>query len=315
MALEIFGVVNPVVSEMFTAMVAKSKDALLGKVNPWARLISGFTSTSSLRLKYPIDLTSLDGFREWIGERDIKDSDIAAYFIDSKPWERSIHISVDVANQPGDAQAYVNKVPALMQNAEKHPNKLVKDLLINGKTIECWDEKMFFATDHPVNTRDPSKGTYSNLMTASPFSRANFKLAKARHRSFKAPDGQTSLGCYVTHVLGPTDLEEDFDQLFKKKILANDAGNAADDNIYYQGAEPIIASELDEEPGVWYSLGLGMPGIRPFEIQMANNGSPDIKILGDGTEHATKTNYMLFAGKLFGNAGVSIPFTIVRHEP
>lgn len=314
MALEIFGVVNPVVSEMFTAMVGKYKDALLEKVDPWALEISGFTSTSALRLKYPIDLTALDGFREWIGERDIKDGDITSFFIDSKPWERSIDIDLDVANAPGDAAAYVNKVPALMLQAKKHPNRLVKALLQSGTTFDAWDGDPFFSTTHPVNTRK-AVANYSNLHAGKAFSRANFAFAKAAFRALKGPDNVTSLGLSLTHVLGPTDLEEDFDQLFKKKILINDGGTASDDNIYYQGAKPIIASELDNEAGVWYGLALGNPGARPFEIQMANNGNPDIKILGDGTEHATKTNKMLFAAKLFGNAGAAIPATIMRFEP
>lgn len=314
MGLQIFGVVDPKVSEMATAMNAKFKDALIAVPEVWSEQVSGFTSTGVLRQKFPIDLTSLDGFREWVGERDYKDSDIDSFFIDSKPWERSITVPLDVAKS-GQFDAYVNKVPALVMAAKIHRNRLIASLLQNGESVDCWDGKKFFAADHPVNTRDSTKGTWINIRTAKPFSRANFKLAKKYFREFKAPDGTTSIGARLTHVIGDTSLEETFDELFKKKLLANDAGNASDDNIYYQGAVPIIAPELDTEPGVWYGIAANLPGAMPMETQMRDGGTPEIMILGDGTEHAAKHNTVAFLGKLFGNAGYAIPHTIIRFEP
>lgn len=315
MGLEIFGINNPAVGEMFTVMMAKYKDALAAKVDPWALKVAGFNSTSSLRVKYPIDLTALDGFREWVGARDVKDGDIESFFIDSKPFERSVAVPLDVAMQPGEAVGYVNKVPALALAAQMHPNRLVAALLRNGTTIDAWDGTSFFSTSRPVNTRDSTKGTYANRFTAKPWSAANFKFAKTKMRALKAPDGKTSLGMRVTHILAPTDLEESIDEVFKKNIIANAAGTAAETNIYYGGAQPIIAPELDEEPGVWYALSMAVPGVMPFEIQMSNGGQPDIKILGDGTEHATLNNEVLFTGKLFGNAGPAVPHTVMRFEP
>lgn len=323
MALEIFGLVNPNVSEMFTLMTAKYKDALQAEPEPWARTLCGFTSTDALRLKYPIDLTVLDGFREWVAERDIKDSDIEAFFIDSKPFERTISVPLDVAKMPGEAQAYVNKVPALVRAAKTHPNRLIANLLMNGKTSTmCWDGQPLFSANHPVNPRDPKKGVQSNIYTGKPFNPENFAFARKVLRKFKAPDGKTSLGMRLTHVLGPTDLEEEFDKVlarnliaeaFKSSVAPDTVAAATVSNNYVGGATPVIAPELDSEPNVWYGV-YTAPGASFAEIQMANNGEPEIRIFGDGTEHATKHNEVLFAGKLFGNAGAAIPTAIVRFE-
>jgi hypothetical protein len=145
----------------------------------------------------------------------------------------------------------------------------------------------------------------------------------------KAPDGVTSLGLELTHVLAGTDMEETFDQLFKKTLIATDNAGAAatsgtttaasaatETNIYYGGAQPIIAPELDAnaEPGVWYGLAMNTDS-KPFEMQFENGAEPQIIILGDGTEHAAMKNEVLFRGKMFGNAGYAIPHCVIRFEP
>lgn len=315
MGLNGFGISSPAAAELFTGMIAKYKDVLAARVEGWARTVSGWTSTGELRQKFPIDLTALAGFREWIGPRKSVDSEIASFFIDSKPWERTIDVPLDVLDSKNFAP-YINKVPTLMRAADAHPNILLASLLKKGKTTLCWDGQNFFDTDHPVDYRVVNTANvYANLYTGAPFNRANFAAAKKYFRALKAPDGSTPLGLQLTHVLVPTALEETVDALFKKQILANDAGTAAETNIYYGGAVPIVAPELDAngEDTVWYGLAMNTDA-KPFETQMKDNGAPDIRILGDGTEFATMENKMRFAGKLFGNSGYAIPHCIIRFE-
>lgn len=317
---QFFGVNSPTVAELFTLMVAKYKDALAQRPKPWARSICGFTSTAELRQKFPIDLTALDGFREWVGERDAKDADLTAFYIDSKPWERTIDVPLDDV-KPANFAQYVNKVPNLIRAASAMPNKLVATMLAAGKTFVGWDAANFFSTTHPVDLRGlNTSAQWSNLHTAMPFNRANFQLARQYARALKAPDGVTPLGLEVKYVLGGTEQEDVFDALFLKAILANDAGTAADTNIFLKAATPIIGAELDKnnEPGVWYTIlgpSDGGTDLNPFELQWANDGAPDIKIFGDGSEFAALKNKLRFGGKLFGNAGYAIPHCIQRFEP
>lgn len=319
MGLEFFGINSASVSELFTLMSAKYKDALAQQPEPWARRVSGWSNTGVLRQKFPIDLTAFAGFREWVGPRHHKDSDQKAFYIDSKPWERTIDVPLDVALS-GQFAPYINKVPNLVRAANVHPNVLLAALLAGGKTATCWDGQYFFDTDHPVDFRGSNaSATYSNLKTAMPFTSDNFAAARKLFREMKAPDGKTSLGLRLTHVLGGTDMEEVFDALFRKAYIArvdeSSTGVASETNIYYQGAQSIIAPELDAngEPGVWYGLALEA-GVMPFETQMRGD-APEIRIFGDGTESAVETNNVSFNAKLFGNSGYAIPHCIIRFEP
>jgi phage major head subunit gpT-like protein len=316
MGTSFFGIINPNVRELATQMSARYKDALKAEPDPWARTVSGFSSTDELRLKFPIDLTNLGpGFRKWIGPRDFKDQDVEAFFIDSEPFERSVTVPLKVATSPGFG-AYVNQVGGLVSAARAHWNLLIANILQNGKVASAntWDKVPLFSANHPVNFRDASKGVFANVYTNKPFNRANFGFAKKAFRSIKAPDGKIGAGLRLTHVLAPTDLEETIDSLFMKTTLINDGGTAADTNIYYAGAQKIIASELDNEPGVWYGLGLNLPA-RPFETQASGGGDPDIQFFGDGTEWSKINGKVAWMADMFGASGPAHPHTIIRFEP
>ncbi len=322
--IQTIGIISPNVIELATRMVTKYNLSLKGVAKPWARAICGFTSTGALRQKFPIDLTVFDGYRKWVGElRPKSGSEIGSFYIDSEPWERSVGVPLDIALS-GQFDAYVNKVPGLVTASTVHENRLAASILQAGKTTaKTWDGVTLFG-DHPMDTLRPSIGNNTNLLTSCTFGRANYSRAKKAMKQFKAPDGTTSLGLYLTHILHPTDLDEDVDALFYKSILATDsgsaAGQAAETNIYLNGGvrqpvEPISAPELDNEPGVWYAVGNVMPEIRGIEMQFTNDGQPEIVVLGDGSEHATKNNEILFRGKKFGNAGASFGPCIIRCEP
>jgi len=312
--LQYFGITSPAASELFTLMNGKYRDALASRPTPWGRMVSGWSSTSEPRQKFPIDLTSLAGFREWVDQRDHKDGDIASFYLDSKPWERTIDVPMAVLKAKA-FQPYVDKVPGLVRAANSMPNIVVANLLKQGKTLKGWDDEPFFGT-HLVDTRGGIPDTVDNLFTNKPFNATTFAFAKKAFRAMKAPDGRTSLGLQLTHVLGGTEMEETFDQLFKRQIIANAAGTAAETNLYVGGAIPIIAPELDanDEDGVWYGLALNTEA-KPFEQQWENDGNPNIKIMGDGSEFASQHNKMSFQGDLWGNGGYAIWHTIIRFEP
>src|SRR5262249_42205060 len=129
MGLKILGVVNPNVRELVTRLDAKYLDELKAQPEPWARLVCGWTSTRELLTKFPIDLTTLGrGFKDWIGERDIKDKAFPSFTIESEPMERSVRIPVDVAMSPGFG-AYVNGASDIAIAAKEQPNLIAKKVL------------------------------------------------------------------------------------------------------------------------------------------------------------------------------------------
>jgi phage major head subunit gpT-like protein len=312
------GLVNPKVVELVTAFQARYRDALQAKVDPWWKTVSGFSPTDAMLLKFPIRLGSMPGFREWVGDRDGKNIDVTSFFIESKPWERTIDVPLDVALS-GQYAAYLNEVDDLRVAAMIHPNRIIAGLLANGDAVDCWDGQGFFDTGHPVDFRGGNALTYDNAKTSRPFNRANLAYAKSLFRGYKAPDGKTSLGLRLTHVLVPTALEDMATRLSTSEYLPNIDPTASaqagvtESNIHRGTFTPIIAPELDADSDTtWYALALNLAA-RPFESQARGAwDDPDIKILGDGSEHATQTNSIRYAGKLFGNSGYAIPHTIIR---
>ena len=87
--------------------------------------------------------------REWIGDRQISSLEPKAYQVESKDWEATIEVD---RNDIEDDQLglYNPIISALAQEARKHPERLIADLLNGGFTTACYDGRNFFATDHPV---------------------------------------------------------------------------------------------------------------------------------------------------------------------
>ena len=99
--------------------------------------------------------------REWIGDRQISSLEPKAYQVESKDWEATIEVD---RNDIEDDQLglYNPIISALAQEARKHPEKLIADLLTGGFTTACYDGQNFFATNHQVG-----EGTASNFAGGS----------------------------------------------------------------------------------------------------------------------------------------------------
>ncbi len=322
MGLQAIGIVNPRVVELVTAFQAKYRDALMAQPDPWWKLVSGFTSTDALRTKFPIRLGSMPGYRKWSGDRDGKTVDLTAFFLESEPYERTIDVPLDVALS-GAFAAYLNEVVDLRVAAMIHPNRVIADLLADGVGSDNgFDGVSFFDAHHPVDIRGQIATQYSNNVASTPFNQAGIAAARAAFRKFKAPDGRTSLGLRLTHVLLPTALEtmglrlssSDFVPAVADPSAADKAG-VTESNPYKGTFTPIVAPELDADSDTtWYGIAANTAA-RPFESQARGAwDDPDIKILGDGSEFATQTNMVRYAGKLFGNSGYAIPHTIIRFQ-
>jgi phage major head subunit gpT-like protein len=95
--------------------------------------------------------------REWIGDRQISSLEPQAYQIESKDWEATIEVD---RNDIEDDQLglYNPIVAALAQEAKRHPDRLMADLMLGGFATTCYDGQYFFDTDHPVGS-----GTASNF--------------------------------------------------------------------------------------------------------------------------------------------------------
>jgi phage major head subunit gpT-like protein len=87
--------------------------------------------------------------REWIGDRQISSLEPKAFQVETKDWEATIE--VDRNDIEDDQLGFYNPiVAALAQEARKHPEKLIGDLLLGAFSTPCYDGQNFFSTAHPL---------------------------------------------------------------------------------------------------------------------------------------------------------------------
>jgi len=112
--------------------------------------------------------------REWIGDRQINSLEPKTYQVEAKDWEATIEIE---RNDVEDEQLglYNPIVAAMAEEAKRHPEKLVAELLKNGNTATCYDGQPFFATDHPVGNQD-----VANIVNSDPPSEAWYLIDQSR---------------------------------------------------------------------------------------------------------------------------------------
>ncbi len=111
-------------------------------------------STRIMDYKFLLDFPMV---REWLGDRQISSLEPKAFQVETKDWEATIEVD---RNDIEDEQLgfYNPIVAALAQEARKHPEKLIADLVAGGFTTACYDGRNFFDADHPVGS-----GTASNF--------------------------------------------------------------------------------------------------------------------------------------------------------
>ena len=92
-------------------------------------------------------LGSMPAVREWLDDRQFKELRAGNYVLKNRKWESSVQIDRD--NLADDRMAMYGPI---MQNlgirAAKHPDKLLFEQMVAGKSQVCWDGQFFYDTDH-----------------------------------------------------------------------------------------------------------------------------------------------------------------------
>lgn len=97
------------------------------------------------------------GFREWVGDRVIKNMASHGYQILNKTFESTVgvkrtHIEDD------NLGIYAPMMEEMGRATAVFPDELVFPLLKSGFHSECYDGQYFFDTDHPVNRQMDGQG-------------------------------------------------------------------------------------------------------------------------------------------------------------
>ena len=132
---------------LFTAFKAEFQNAQAATPTDWARIATSVPSSSTSNT-YGW-LGQFPNFREWIGERVLKNMAAHSYSITNKKYESSVGVPRDSIED--DQIGVFKPLFAEMGRASTaHPDELVFGLLKAGLTTLCYDEQFFFDTDHPV---------------------------------------------------------------------------------------------------------------------------------------------------------------------
>lgn len=108
-------------------------------------------------------------FREWVGERVLKDMATHSYTVVNKPFESTVPIDRDEI-EDDEIGVYGLMFEAMAEASVKFPSKLMFPLLKDGFSQHCYDGQNFFDPEHPVYKKVDGKGDHvpvSNMQDGS----------------------------------------------------------------------------------------------------------------------------------------------------
>ena len=98
------------------------------------------------------------GFREWVGDRVVKDMKTHEYSITNKHWESTVGVNRDDI-EDDEIGVYGPMFEEMGRASKVFPDELVFKLLAGGFSTQCYDGQNFFDTDHPVYPEVDGTGT------------------------------------------------------------------------------------------------------------------------------------------------------------
>lgn len=97
-------------------------------------------------------------FREWVGDRQIKDMQAHGYQIENKLWESTVGVArTDIEDD--NLGIYSPLMQEMGRAAAIHPDELVFGLLKDAHTETAYDGQNFFDNEHPVYANVDGTGT------------------------------------------------------------------------------------------------------------------------------------------------------------
>ena len=113
----------------------------------WDKVATRLSSTSKANI-YGW-LGQFPQFREWVGERIVRDMKAHAYSITNKKYESTVSVSrVDIEDD--QVGVYKPIFGEMGRAAKVFPDELVFGLLSQGGALSCYDGQNYFDTEHPV---------------------------------------------------------------------------------------------------------------------------------------------------------------------
>ncbi len=144
----------------FTSFRSEYQRAFTDTPTDWQQIATEVPSTGSSNT-YGW-LGQFPAFREWIGERVLRDMATHAYTIVNKKFESSVSVPRD-AMEDDEVGVYGALFQEMGRAAKAHPDELVFAMLKAGLTTACYDGQNFFDTDHPLYPNSDGTGTATSI--------------------------------------------------------------------------------------------------------------------------------------------------------
>lgn len=313
--------------------------AYAGVGEPWATETKGILVQSSqfLTTTYPIPLSAPE-FREFSGDMRFRRLGEKSLSVRPRTWQDGV-MELEARITAPDFIGWNSEPEAMAAESKVTPNRVVAELLRDGKTIVSWENAdgvttvKFFDAAHPNNPLEPGKfGTYKNLHTNKALTAKSILEMKLEMRKLKRPNGKTPRGVRMTHILVPPDLEDTARQLRNNDNIplaqtgaiipglgseADKSGNVLVQNPVKGAFDYVVGDELEEE-GVWYPMCLGRPGTFPWLVhkRLRARGGEMETIIHDYNSELYKAKLMLGVSKIMEmNAALVHPWVLHRCEP
>jgi phage major head subunit gpT-like protein len=138
-----------VLQTMKRSYSAAFKNGLIGRVrNSYEPFVTKVPMASKV-VEIPM-LLDLTGLREWVGERIVDNFEARGFTMTAKKYEKTVGIDREHVEDDG-YMLFSGRFESLGRKVQEFPDQLVWALIEAGETGLCYDDKAFFATDHPEN--------------------------------------------------------------------------------------------------------------------------------------------------------------------
>ena len=255
-------------------------------------------------------IQQIPGVREWLGDRILHALSEAAYRLKNRPFEDTVQVSKDrIADRKIAADTVLMRM--LGYQFAKFPDRTIATELLTGyATRKCWDGKAMFATDHPVDPLDASKGTFSNLNASGMgLTAANFDTVFSAMSQFKNADGNL-LGVVPDTLIVPPQLRTTAHLIAKAAYVPNSGGTATQSNPNEGTVDVIMLPELGTEATTWYLAKLKGP-LKPLIYQNREDAVFEL-VFGPDSDHCKKTRNLAWGADCRAAFGYTLPQLMVR---
>lgn len=278
----------------------------------WDRLATLIPSTTASQRHWWT--AQIPRFREWLGERIIRNVAQRSQELFNKDWELTEGIP---RNQLQDDQvgALMMAVAQMGERAKKLPDDILTRTIQSGNVTPCWDGANFFDTSHPVSPGNSTLGTYSNNFLSTPFNLNNFVAVRQAMVGTLGEDGKP-LEVMPNLLIVPPQLEIAAKQLLNGQIVAPasafgiNAAGVQQSNVLTGTCDVLVVKEFGNDPNTWYMADVSK-GMLPFVWQLRQ--APKFQNLtADSDPNVFWRKQYVYGADARGNAGYGMPFIITR---